>query len=95
MSHQEQLISRFDDLCRRSAGKGIYTYSGFCGISRSKTTELFRAGKVFVNGEECHSKDRLVKEKDSGASGSCISINVEGCHFYDLAVLMDKQGVAV
>ena len=47
-------------------------------------------------------KDRLktipgvgILGPETGASGSCVSINVEGCHFYDLAVLMDKQGVAV
>ena len=39
--------------------------AGFCGISRSKACALFPAGKVFVNGMECQSKDKALKENDS------------------------------
>ena len=36
----------------------------FCNISRGKISELFAAGKILINGTECHSPDRLLKEND-------------------------------
>ena len=36
----------------------------FCNLSRGKISELFASGKILINGIECHSPDRVLKEEE-------------------------------
>jgi len=50
--------------------------AGFYRISRTRSMELFASGKVFVNGTECRSGDRELKENDS------VTVRGSGKFFY-------------